>query len=77
MIADTDYVGLGTLISAIGATIVSIIVALRQQGTKDAVREVHDAVKTANGQTLGELADAGELRRIEQAIQETKPPDGT
>lgn len=57
MLAQTDYIGLGTLISALGATIVSIIVALRQSGVKGQVDEVHAAVTTANGSTLGMIAD--------------------
>jgi hypothetical protein len=57
MLAAVDYIGLGTLVSAIGATIVSIIVALRQSSVKGQVNDVHAAVTTSNGNTLGMLAD--------------------
>lgn len=66
----TDYVGLGTLISAIGATVVSIIVALRQTSTKQQVNEVHAAVSMSNGATLG-----GKVEEIGRSVDalETKP----
>lgn len=61
-----DYVGIATLITAMAAAIVSIIVALRQTGTQQQIEQVHDAVKTSNGQTIGQLAEAGEIRRVSE-----------
>lgn len=52
-----DYVGLGALIGSTCAGIVSIIVALRQSGIGTKVEDVHAAVSTANGATLGMIAD--------------------
>lgn len=67
-----DYVGVGTLITTTGAVVVSIIVAFRQTGTRSAINEVHDAVKTANGSTLGQRSDQAELRRVIDEAHEGK-----
>lgn len=66
----TDYVGLGALISAIGAALVSVIVALRQSGTKSQVADIHDAVHMANGQTLGQVVEESQARDV--AIDKAK-----
>lgn len=49
-----DYVGLGTLITAVGATVVSIIVAIRQTGTHSQIADVQRSVKMSNGDTLAQ-----------------------
>ena len=59
----SDYVGIATLITAAGAAVVSIVVALRQHDTRNEVAAVHDAVRTSNGDTIGQLIEAGEVRR--------------
>lgn len=64
MIGATDYIGLGTLITAAGATIVSIIVALRQTTTHAQLTDVKSAVTTSNGATLGELAETNQARNV-------------
>lgn len=61
MIGVTDYVGLGSLIAATCAGIVSIIVALRQNGTVAKVNDIHDQTATSNGRTLGEIVEANDL----------------
>lgn len=57
-----DFVGLGALISATCAGIVSIVVALRQSNVSAKVDEVHAQVATSNGHTLGELVEKNEQR---------------
>lgn len=64
MIAATDYIGLGALITATAAAIVSIIVALRQNPIARKVDDVHEAVKTSNGTTIGEIVEANDLRDL-------------
>ena len=61
-----DYVGLGALISATCAGVVSVVVALRQTETKQQVADVHAAVSMSNGGTLGGA--------IEQIDRSTVPP---
>lgn len=63
MIGATDYVGISAVIASVGAAIVSVVVAFRQTGTNEKVDQVHDAVRTTNGTTIGELASAQEQRR--------------
>lgn len=72
MIATTDLVGLGALISATCAGIVSIIVAVRQGQISTKVEETHAAVSTANGHTLGELVEGQEARSIARGEAPTK-----
>lgn len=62
MTAALDLIGLGALISATGAALVSIIVALRQPNMAKQVDEVHAAVSTSTDATLGELAVKNEER---------------
>lgn len=57
-----DYVGLGALISATCAGVVSIVVALQGRTTGARVEEVHAAVSTSNGHTIGELVEKNEER---------------
>lgn len=58
-----DLVGIGSLVGTCGTVVIGIIVALRQQGTNGRVEQVHEAVKTSNGQTVGEIIEANEVRR--------------
>lgn len=64
MLGVTDYVGLGTLITSTGTTIVAILVAWRQTGVKRDVEAVHTQVKRANGNTLGQFADTQEALQL-------------
>jgi hypothetical protein len=57
VIGSIDYVGLGAVISATAAAIVSVIVALQQRPLGTKVDDVHAAVTTSNGTTLGMIAD--------------------
>lgn len=59
-----DLVGIGSLIGTCGTVIIGIIVALKQSGTNARVEQVHDAVKTSNGSTIGEIVEAAEHRRV-------------
>lgn len=72
MIANTDYIALGTLITAIGTSVVGIIVAIRQTGSKAGIDAIHDAVRTSNGQTIGELVESNEVRRVDEDPSTTK-----
>ena len=58
MIADLDYVGLATLVTAIGTTAVAVVAAIRA-GRAD------KGIRTMNELTVGELAAADETRRIQ------------
>lgn len=69
MLAVTDYVGLGSLIAATCAGLVSIIVACRQGGTIAKVDDVHAAVTTSNGATL-----AGVVEKIDRATAPAETP---
>lgn len=74
MLAATDYVGLGTLITAIATSIVAIIVAYRQTNTNNKVDDVHAQVATANGHTLGQLAEKNEARHEAEEVTEKGTP---
>lgn len=56
-----DYVGLSTLVTSICVGLGTIIVAWKQAGTNRRVDDVHDAVKTSNGRTIGEIVEANDL----------------
>lgn len=60
----SDAAAWGALIASTAAAIVSIIIALRQPTIAQKVEEVHAAVSTANGHTLGELAEGVEARAV-------------
>lgn len=64
-----DYIGLGALISATCAGIVSIVVALRQPGISKQVDEVHAAVSAPNGLTIGEMIQKNEDRNVAKDAQ--------
>lgn len=50
----SDYVGIGTLITATSAAVVSIIVALKQSDARNAVARVEAQVDTPGAMSLGE-----------------------
>ena len=62
MIGVTDFVGLGALISATFAGLVSLVVAVRQTAVRAQVQEVRANTATSNGHTLGELVEKNEAR---------------
>jgi len=57
-----DYVGIAGLITSTGAVITSIIVAIRQSETHYKLDAVSKQVETSNGETLGEIVEANDLR---------------
>src|SRR5258708_3494357 len=80
MIAVTDFVGISTLVTAIGAIIIGIVVALRQTNTIARVQTIKDAVTTSNGATLADLAEQNQAHneRTDQPppVVPTPPADG-
>lgn len=70
----TDYVGLGALISATGAAIVSIIVALKQRPLAAKVEEVHTQVTTSNGETLAQLVEKNDARHDKDSPPSRRTP---
>lgn len=56
-----DYAGIVTCIGALTGGITSVIVALRQRETKAQVEEIHTAVSTPNGATIGEIVAANDI----------------
>lgn len=65
MTVDT-YIGIATVIGSTTAGIASIVAAFRTNNVQNKVTEVHDAVKTSNGHTIGEIIEANDLRREEE-----------
>ncbi len=67
-----DYVGIATLVTALGAVVVSVVVALRgehrnAQGLATAARveEVHDLVNSQKDQLVAQLHEVrGELMKL-------------
>lgn len=66
MIAATDYVGIGALVSAIAAAVVSIIVAIRQPIIGAKIQNIQEQVATSNGHTLGEVAEKIDQRNTDK-----------
>lgn len=56
------------LLTDILTLVVAALVLLRTARTKKAVEQVHEELKTANGLSIGRLADNTEGRRIEADI---------
>lgn len=75
MLASTDLVGLGALISAIAAAVVSIIVALQQKPIAAKVEEVRSQVATGNGGTLGDIVEGNDLRYLNPKDPPPKPDE--
>lgn len=67
MIAAVDYVGLGALISATCAGIVSIVVAVTQRPIARTVTDVRDALQTENGETVASIVEGNDLRYLDPA----------
>lgn len=65
MLATVDFVGIATLVSAMGASVAGIIAALVNRGTKAKVEEVHHQVQTPNGATIGEIVAANDLTGVQ------------
>lgn len=63
MIAQADYTGMAALVAAFTGLVAAIGVLWNGRTAK----QVHDAVKTANGQTLGQLV---ENTAVQQAVKE-------
>lgn len=59
-----DYAGIGALITSTGAAITGIVVAFRQQTTHAKLDTVQREVKTSNGETLGQIIEANDLRAL-------------
>lgn len=70
----SDYVGIATLIGALGAAIVSIVVALRTNKIATTVDETRAAVHTSNGATIGELVETNQVRNVAQDIADPPAP---
>lgn len=62
--ATADYIGICTLITSLGAAIVSIIVALRQTQTHAQLDRVATEVTTANGKSVANIIEGYEDRRV-------------
>lgn len=73
MLATIDYVGLGALIAATCAGVVSIIVALQQRPIKATVDAVHEQVTPSNGETLATITEENDLRHLDPANPPPKP----
>lgn len=68
MLAAFDYTGAAALVAAFGAVLASVFAFLngRKANTiKADTTQIATAVTTANGNTLAELADQGEARRVD------------
>ncbi len=73
MLANTDYVGLATAISALGAAVVGIIVALRQTAVKAIAADTNAKVTTSNGEPLAAVVEANDLRYLDPHNPPPKP----
>lgn len=63
---------LATLVTAAGVFVNAVATARRDAALARKVEAVHDEVVTANGRTLGALADAREGRRIEADVDRSE-----
>lgn len=55
--AGIDYVGVSTLITALGTIVIGAIVALRQSGVRSNVQDIHDQTQVSGAATIGEVID--------------------
>lgn len=70
----SDYVGIATLITAFGAAVVSIIVALKQREVHTVVTDVAHQLETPNGSTVGEIIAGNDPAGVqEHTPTEVKP----
>lgn len=65
------WVGIATLITALGTAVAAIIAAFGQNRTNVKVDAVHDEVKTTNGKTLGQIATESDVRATEAGSSAT------
>ena len=68
-----DYVGVGVLITASCAGVASVITAFTTRGTRAEVAKVHDAVHMSNGETIGAVVEANDLRYLDPKNPPTPP----
>jgi hypothetical protein len=61
-----DFVGIALVITALGTVTTPFIVAYYGRKNEKSTTAVHDEVKTINAQSIAQLADATETRRIEE-----------
>jgi uncharacterized membrane protein YhiD involved in acid resistance len=54
------------IITAIGVAIPAVIGAVATVHGNRTIEQVHDAVRTSNGQTIGELVESNEIRRVDE-----------
>lgn len=57
----TDYVGISTLVTALGTIVIGVIVALRQQSIRGTIQNTDNALKMSNGRTIGQVVEANDL----------------
>lgn len=68
MLAATDYAGLGVLVASIGSAAAAIIAAIASLRTHQVAGDTKKAITMTNGQTIAEVTEANEGRRIEATI---------
>ncbi len=73
MLGATDYVGLATAISALGAAVIGIIVALRQTAVKAIAADTNAKVTTKNGESVASIVEANDLRYLDPKNPPPKP----
>jgi len=57
-----DYVGVATLVTAFGAAAASILAVVLARPIKQQTNDIHAAVTTSNGHTLGEVVERIDAR---------------
>ena len=87
MLVTLDLVGVGVVITSFGTAAAAIIAAVASTRTHTVASETRDAVKMSDGQTIGNVTEANEGRRIvatippadqtaqERSYVEKLPPD--
>lgn len=74
MLADTDYVGIGVVITSIGGALAAVIAAWAATRTHTIATATNDAVTTSNGKTIAELVETNQARNVAQDIRERNTP---
>jgi hypothetical protein len=75
MLGSFDYYGAAALIAAIGAIVASVLTFLARQTVQTVAQHTENiaaAVSTANGHTIGEVADRVDARATGEPV-----PEGT
>jgi hypothetical protein len=57
MLGNTDYVGIGVVITSIGTAAAAVIAAIASVRTHTVASATQDAVTTSNGATIGDIAE--------------------